>query len=92
MSILLSILGWIVFGLIIGAIARLVVPGKQDLSIFMTIILGIVGSLAGGLLTWLFTGANDPYHPAGWIMSIIGAVLVLAIYLSYARRSGRTIP
>ena len=74
---MIAILGWMLFGLVAGAIARLLVPGRQALGLFATMILGIVGSLIGGGLSWLFT--RDPMEPAGWIMSIVGAVILLVI-------------
>jgi uncharacterized membrane protein YeaQ/YmgE (transglycosylase-associated protein family) len=85
-----NLLGWILFGLIVGGIARLLVPGRQPMGILMTMALGVVGSLVGGFISWTLTGMDDPYHPAKWIMSILGAVIVLAIYVAYARRT-RTI-
>jgi uncharacterized membrane protein YeaQ/YmgE (transglycosylase-associated protein family) len=90
MSTIGAILGWIVFGLIAGAIARLLVPGRQPMGLLMTMLLGIVGSLAGGLISWAFMGGpGQPFAPSGWIMSIIGAVLVLWIYLYFERQPGR---
>lgn len=77
MEVLYAILVWALFGLIAGAIARLLVPGRQAIGLLGTIALGIVGSVVGGGLTWLFT--REPLAPAGWIMSIIGAVIVLLI-------------
>jgi len=75
-----AIIGWVFFGIIVGAIARMLVPGRQPMGMMMTMLLGIVGSLAGGFLSWVFTGGIDnPYHPAGWIMSVIGAILVVWI-------------
>ncbi len=71
------IISIIVVGLIAGAVARLVVPGRQNLSIPMTILLGIVGSFVGGFL-----------QPAGIIGSIIGAIIVLLVYLKVGK--GRT--
>ena len=81
----------IVIGLIAGALARLVVPGRQDMSILMTILLGIVGSFVGGLIFALFTGGLHGFQPAGWIGSIIGAVIVLVIYnkVTGRKRIGR---
>lgn len=86
MSTLGAIIAWAFFGLVIGAIARFLVPGRQPMSMLMTMLLGIVGSLAGGLLTWLVTGANDPYAPAGWIMSIIGAIALVWLYAANVTR------
>jgi uncharacterized membrane protein YeaQ/YmgE (transglycosylase-associated protein family) len=78
--VILTILGWIVFGLIAGFIARALVPGKDDIGILRTIVLGVVGSVVGGLIFGLFTGGFRGFHPAGWIGSIIGAIVVLVIY------------
>jgi uncharacterized membrane protein YeaQ/YmgE (transglycosylase-associated protein family) len=79
----------LVVGLIAGALARLLVPGKQNLSIPMTIVLGVVGSFVGGFLGFLIFGA-DPMggflQPAGIIGSIIGAIIVLFLYTRFAGR------
>jgi uncharacterized membrane protein YeaQ/YmgE (transglycosylase-associated protein family) len=81
MGTVFHILGWALFGLIIGAIARLLVPGKQAMSWLMTALLGIVGSFVGGAISWLIWGNPEgSYNPGGWIMSILGAILVLLIY------------
>jgi uncharacterized membrane protein YeaQ/YmgE (transglycosylase-associated protein family) len=84
------IISIIVVGLIAGAIARLVVPGKQNISVLMTIVLGIVGSFVGGFLGYLIfhTDAQDGFlQPAGIIGSIIGAIIVLLLYIRFAGRS-----
>jgi len=75
-----SILGWIVFGLIIGVIARLLVPGRDPMGIFATIMLGIAGSVVGGLIAYALRLGTSPYHPAGWIFSSIGGVVALLLY------------
>jgi uncharacterized membrane protein YeaQ/YmgE (transglycosylase-associated protein family) len=75
-----TILGWIVFGLIVGFIARALVPGKDDIGILRTIVLGVVGSVLGGLIVGLLTVGIRGFEPAGWIGSVIGAVVVLVIY------------
>jgi uncharacterized membrane protein YeaQ/YmgE (transglycosylase-associated protein family) len=84
-----TILGLIVIGLIAGFIARAVIPGKQSMSILMTIILGIIGSFVGGFLGFLIFG-NDPgegfFQASGIIGSIIGAIIVLGIYVAVTRR------
>ena len=78
---LMGIIGWCVFGLIVGAIARFLMPGRQSMGWLLTIGLGIVGSFAGGFLSSLIFGGGDNLaNPAGWIMSIIGALIVLFIY------------
>lgn len=81
-----AVIMWAVFGLVVGAIARLLVPGRQPMGMLMTMIMGIVGSLVGGGIAYLFT--NDEFHPAGWIMSIVGGVLVVWLYAMSTRRRG----
>lgn len=82
----ISIISWLVFGLVIGAIARFLVPGRQPMGWVLTILLGIIGSMAGGFLTNLFMGSpSGEVNPAGFIMSVVGAVVVLAIYVAIAR-------
>ena len=78
-----TIVSAIVVGLIAGALARLIVPGKQNLSIPMTILLGIVGSFVGGFLGYLLFGkdsADGLLQPAGIIGSVIGAIIALLIW------------
>ena len=78
-----TIISAIIVGLIAGALARLIVPGKQDLSIPMTILLGIVGSFVGGFLGYLLfhkDSADGFLQPAGIIGSVIGAIIALLIW------------
>ncbi|NLX98316.1 MAG: GlsB/YeaQ/YmgE family stress response membrane protein [Rhodopirellula sp.] len=82
-----TVVSWIVFGLIVGAIARLLMPGRQNMGWLMTIVLGIVGSFAGGALSTLLFGSSDGgFHPGGWIMSIIGALILLIAYSTLAAK------
>lgn len=93
MGVLGTIIGLIVVGLIAGAIARLVVPGKQNISIPMTILLGIIGSFVGGFLGFLIFRhdlADGFFQPAGIIGSIIGAIIVLLIYVRFSGRGAKT--
>jgi uncharacterized membrane protein YeaQ/YmgE (transglycosylase-associated protein family) len=84
------IISLLVVGIIAGALARLIVPGRQDLSIPMTILLGVIGSFVGGFLGFLIF-QHDPmdgfFQPAGIIGSIIGAIIVLLIWTRFAGRS-----
>lgn len=80
----------IIVGAIAGFLARLLVPGKQDMSIVATVVLGIVGSVIGGFLGYLIFSkdASDGFlQPAGIIGSIIGAVIALLIWTQVSRRS-----
>ena len=74
-----GVIGWIVFGLIVGVLAKLVMPGKDPGGIVVTSLLGIVGALLGGFLGRA-TQLYGPEEPAGLIMSVIGAVLLLFGY------------
>ena len=76
---MLGILGWIVFGLIVGVIAKVVMPGKDPGGFIVTILLGIVGAIVGGFAGRAL-GFYSAGQPAGWIMSIVGAIIVLAVY------------
>src|SRR5258705_12584283 len=87
-----TIIGWIIAGLIVGAFARLLVPGRQDMSVALTIILGIVGALVAGFIGSLIFGptlvtdgsqtyAVETAWP-GWIMAILGGTLVLWLALA----------
>lgn len=71
-----------IVGIVVGAIARLIVPGSEHLGIVLTGVLGIVGSFVGGFISRLFSKPADGamIHPAGIILSVIGAILVLVAY------------
>jgi uncharacterized membrane protein YeaQ/YmgE (transglycosylase-associated protein family) len=83
----------IFLGLIAGALARLLVPGRQHMSIPMTILLGLVGSFVGGFLGYLLFHTdqrNGYFQPSGIIGSVIGAIIVLLIWIRVGdRRSVR---
>lgn len=75
----MDILVWILFGLVVGIVAKLIMPGRDPGGLFLTIVLGVVGALLGG---WLGR-AMGLYHagePAGFLMAVVGAVIVLAVY------------
>jgi uncharacterized membrane protein YeaQ/YmgE (transglycosylase-associated protein family) len=83
----MDILGWILFGLVVGALAKLVMPGRDPGGIIITILLGIAGALLGGFLGRAL-GLYAPGEPAGFFMSLLGAILLLLIYRVAIR--GRT--
>jgi len=71
---------WMLFiGLIVGALAKLIMPGRDPGGIFVTMLLGIAGALAAGLLGRVI-GLYGPGQRAGFIMSTLGAILLLALY------------
>ena len=83
------IISIVIIGLIAGALARLVVPGRQHISILMTIVLGVVGSFVGGFLGYVIfhQDAQDGFvQPAGIVGAFIGAVIVLLVWLRVGRR------
>jgi uncharacterized membrane protein YeaQ/YmgE (transglycosylase-associated protein family) len=82
----MDIILWILFGLVVGLVAKLIMPGHDSGGIIMTIVLGVVGALLGG---WVgrFLGWYQEGEPVGFIMAVVGAVIVLA--LSRLALSGR---
>jgi uncharacterized membrane protein YeaQ/YmgE (transglycosylase-associated protein family) len=81
-----TIIIWIIFGLVVGIVAKFVMPGRDPGGIIVTALLGIVGAVVGG---WLGRALNiyRPGEPAGFIMAVVGAVIVLIIYRMVARRA-----
>jgi uncharacterized membrane protein YeaQ/YmgE (transglycosylase-associated protein family) len=80
-----GILGWIVFGIIVGLLARLIHPGRDPGGILITMLLGIAGSLLGGFVGRAL-GLYRQGEGAGLIMSVLGAILLLVIYHAVAGR------
>jgi uncharacterized membrane protein YeaQ/YmgE (transglycosylase-associated protein family) len=79
---MLHIIWYIIVGLIVGLVARAVMPGVQHLGLILTTLLGIGGSIVGGLIGRLFSKPTPgaTFHPAGFILSIIGAIILLFIW------------
>jgi uncharacterized membrane protein YeaQ/YmgE (transglycosylase-associated protein family) len=81
---------WLIIGLIAGALARLIMPGRDSMSWVMTMLLGIVGSVVGGLISmaiWRSDTADNGFHPAGLLLSVLGAIVVLWIWRMIRGRS-----
>ncbi len=79
---MLHIIWSIIVGFFIGLIARAIMPGAEHLGFLATSIVGILGSVVGGFIARLFSKPKDgqPFHPAGIIMSILGALIVLYVW------------
>jgi uncharacterized membrane protein YeaQ/YmgE (transglycosylase-associated protein family) len=82
----MGILGWIVFGLVVGIVAKFLMPGRDPGGIWITIALGIAGALAGGFLGRLF-GWYGEGDPVGFVMAVVGAIVLLVVYRLIARPS-----
>jgi uncharacterized membrane protein YeaQ/YmgE (transglycosylase-associated protein family) len=80
----MGIIAWILFGLVVGIIAKLLMPGRDPGGFVVTMVLGVAGALLGGFIgrAMGFYGANEG---AGWIVSILGAIILLALYRMVAR-------
>jgi len=81
----MGILSWILFGLVVGIIAKLLMPGRDPGGFIITILLGIAGALLGGFVGRAM-GFYGPDQSAGWLMSIVGAIVLLVIYRFAVRR------
>jgi uncharacterized membrane protein YeaQ/YmgE (transglycosylase-associated protein family) len=81
----MGILSWILFGLVVGIIAKLLMPGRDPGGFIITILLGIAGALLGGFVGRAM-GLYEANEGAGWLMSILGAIILLALYRMMVRR------
>jgi uncharacterized membrane protein YeaQ/YmgE (transglycosylase-associated protein family) len=88
----MSVIWFILFGFIVGLLARALIPGKQSMGLIMTTLLGIAGSFIGGFIAKLATGSPlDKLTPGGFIGSLLGALLVLGAYIAFTRRRHRAV-
>jgi uncharacterized membrane protein YeaQ/YmgE (transglycosylase-associated protein family) len=85
---MVGLLGWIVFGLVAGVIAKLLMPGRDPGGFIVTILLGIAGALLGGFIGQAL-GFYQEGEGAGMIMAVLGAILLLGIYRMVVRRPAR---
>jgi uncharacterized membrane protein YeaQ/YmgE (transglycosylase-associated protein family) len=88
----MGIIGWIVLGLIVGALAKLVMPGDDKGGIILTMLLGVVGALVGGFLGRVLFNIDlgTFWDIRTWLLALVGAVLVLAIYRAVTGRKVRS--
>jgi uncharacterized membrane protein YeaQ/YmgE (transglycosylase-associated protein family) len=90
-EVVMGIIGWIILGLLAGAIAKAILPGRQGGGWLMTLLLGVVGALLGGFIGSLIFGRGiEEFWDLGtWLLAIGGAILVLLIYGLVTRGSRR---
>ena len=81
----MGILGWIFFGLIVGFVAKFLMPGRDPGGFFVTILLGIVGAVLGGYLGRVI-GWYGPDDPVGFVMAVLGSIVLLVAYRLITRR------
>jgi uncharacterized membrane protein YeaQ/YmgE (transglycosylase-associated protein family) len=85
----MAILGWIIFGLVVGVIARFLMPGNQSMGLVMTTLLGVAGAFIGGYIGSLLSGGSlDMAQPSGWIGAVLGALLLLFVYGAMTKGKG----
>ena len=88
-----AIIGWIIFGLIAGAIAKLLMPGRDPGGFVITMLLGVAGAMVGGFIgraLWGSSGVND-WSIGSFALAIAGAILLLALYRVFIGRRGSTV-
>lgn len=87
---MVNAIGWVIAGLVVGAIARILIPGRQPLGVLGTIALGIVGALAGGAAAHAIWGdPGGPFTPQAWpgyLTAILGASILLWLWIKFASR------
>ena len=88
--VIMSWLAFILLGLIAGVIAKLILPGRQGGGWLITLVLGVIGALLGGLLAGLFGFSYEEFFSIeSWLIAIVGAIIVLLIYGAITRRGSR---
>lgn len=95
MGLLWAIISWIIIGAIIGLIARAIMPGKQSMSLGLTIVLGVIGAIVGGFIGGLFGGSgisgimDNPWSIGTILLAVVGALIVMVIYGFATKGSNR---
>jgi uncharacterized membrane protein YeaQ/YmgE (transglycosylase-associated protein family) len=83
-----GIISWIIWGLVVGFVARLLIPGRQPIGILWTIVLGVLGALAGGFIATelLEIADSDEFDFGSFLIAVAGSVALLLLYLRFAAR------
>lgn len=89
---MISLIIWIVFGLIVGFLARSLHPGNDPIGCLPTIAIGVAGSFVGGTINWMMDAGQAPYEPSGFLMSILGGVISCAAWRWYILRTSPSGP
>jgi len=76
------LLSWVLFGLVVGVISRMIYPGKEDLGFSGTIVLGIIGSFVGGAINYMLGWGNELFSSSGFLMSIVGSLVACFLWLN----------
>lgn len=84
----MGVIGWIIFGLIVGIVGKFVMPGRDPGGIIVTILLGIAGAVVGGFIGRVL-GWYGPNDPVGFVMAVLGAIVLLVAYRAMARGTRR---
>jgi uncharacterized membrane protein YeaQ/YmgE (transglycosylase-associated protein family) len=82
----MGVLGWIIFGLVVGIVAKFLMPGRDPGGFIITILIGIAGALVGGYVGRA-VGWYGESDPVGFLMAVLGSIILLALYRMLARRS-----
>ena len=85
---MLGLIWWLIIGLVAGGLARLIMPGRDEMSLIATLLLGIAGSIVGGLVSWAIWGVDtEGFRPGGLLLSLLGAILLLWVWRTLKTRS-----
>ena len=85
---LINIIGWFVYGIIVGLIAKAIHPGEDPVGLLPTVAIGVAGSYMGGAISWAMGFGLTPLQPSGIILGIIGGVICLMLWRWYKLRQG----
>jgi uncharacterized membrane protein YeaQ/YmgE (transglycosylase-associated protein family) len=83
---MLVLLWWLLFGLIVGSIAKMVHPGSESVGFIVTVLIGVIGSFIGGGINWLLSMGDQPFEASGFLMSILGGVICCVAWRYYNLR------
>lgn len=77
-----SIISWIIYGLIVGCVAKMIHPGEDPKGVLTTMLIGVAGSYVGGFIHWAVGLGGDPISSSGFIFGIFGGILVLSLWMT----------